>query len=89
MDVNEVVIIGIAKNARAGAVLLTEKNTPYYIDGVVSWDDDIKDKKIEVTGILKTETLSADDLQNEKGEMSAGMSGDKLIILHPTWKVVE
>ena len=84
----EITLTGIAKNARAGAVLLTKDNVPYYIEGVESWDDDIMDKRIEVSGTLKIETL-AGDLQNEKGEWTAGMSGDKLTIVNPTWKVIE
>jgi len=89
MKENQLTITGIAKNAIMGAVLVTEDNSVYYIDGLESWDDTTLNKKVSATGSLKTETFKEEDLQNEKGEWKEGMSGEKQTLLTPVWKIVD
>ncbi len=85
----EVTIIGIAKNAKMGAVILTENQNVYYIDVINSWDDNIKGKELRVTGVIIVETFKAEDLKSEKGEWKTGMEGDKKTMLKPVWEMVE
>ena len=84
----EVIIVGIAENAKFGAVVLTSDREAYYLDGLSTWDTWVHKKKISVTGVLRTETLKAEDLKNEKGEWNQGMEGERKILLGPHWELV-
>ena len=89
METSEIKVTGIAKNGKAGAILLTSEDEVYYIEGVHSWEEAIYNKKIEVTGKIQQETFEEEALKNEKGEYSQGMMGEKKTILSPTWKLIE
>ncbi len=89
MEENKVTIIGVAKNAKMGAIILTKDQDVYYIDGLHSWDEVVYQKEVKVTGILKLETFKAEDLKNKKGEYKQGIAGDKKTILKPIWEILE
>ena len=73
---NEVTIVGTAEHAKMGAVVINASGT-YYIEGKQNWDKEgYYKKQIRVTGILSTKTHSAEDLVNDKGEISQGAVGE-------------
>lgn len=80
-------ITGTAFNAKAGAVVKNEEGNIYYIEEISSWNDTVVNKKVEVKGILKKEVFRQEDLKNEKGEWIQGMTGEKLTITKPAWKL--
>ena len=87
MEGKAITVVGIAQNGKDGALVLTDDRETYYLDGLDSWDEDVHGKQVKVTGTLKIETLSEDDLVNEKGEYSAGMTGEKKMIHDARWEV--
>ena len=89
MEDQNITVIGIARNGKDGALVLTKEDSVYYVDGLEFWDDSINGNEISVTGILKIESLSTNEMKNEKDEWKAGVVGDKKIIYHATWKVIE
>jgi len=46
----EIVVCGIARNAKMGAIVDSEKDGAYYIENLHSWGD-LTNKKVCVTGI--------------------------------------
>ena len=82
-------VYGIAKNGKEGALVITDKNEPVYVDGLDAWDSELLNKSIEVTGTLSVETLSEEDLKNEQGEWKQGISGQRKILLNASWKLKE
>ena len=73
---NEVTIVGTAEHAKMGAVVINKSGT-YYIEGKANWDTEgYYKKQVRVTGILSTQTNKAEDLVNDKGEISQGAVGE-------------
>ncbi|MFH2094631.1 MAG: hypothetical protein ABIJ16_02935 [Bacteroidota bacterium] len=85
----KITITGTAENGKGRALLVTDKEEVYSIEGMDSWEDEVLHKKVEVSGILKKVNHDPADLVNEKGEYSQGMAGDELIISSPEWKVLK
>jgi hypothetical protein len=88
MATNAITVVGLAGNAKLGAHLATETDA-YYIDGLAAWPAELVDQRVSVTGIVKTVEHRAEDLTNDKGEISQGMVGTQKIITHATWHKVE
>lgn len=72
---NKLTVTGTAQDGKWGALLVSKTGDVYYIDELESWDSAYLEKEVEVTGILKEETFQEQDLKNEKGEWTQGISG--------------
>ena len=81
-------ITGIAKNGKAGALVKSIEGDIYYIDGLSAWPADITNKQIIVTGDLKTETISQDDLKDDQGAWKQGVSGKINTLRNAKWKLL-
>ncbi|NVB78382.1 MAG: hypothetical protein HOV81_08325 [Kofleriaceae bacterium] len=82
---SHVTIQGTARNAMAGAVVLTEDRTPVYLDGVERWERTVDGKRVSATGTLRR--LGGDEVVNDKGEHSHGIPGGRFVLEQPTWTV--
>ena len=49
----QITVYGVAKDAKAGAIIITDDNEVYYIDGQDSWPEKYLNKKLKVSGWLK------------------------------------
>ena len=78
-------IRGTARNAMAGAVVVTDDG-PVYIDGLERWDDSLDGSEVRVTGTLGRGSAAPQASTNDKGEVSHGMEGDNLIIRDAKWE---
>ena len=76
----KITILGIAKDAKGGAVLLTSNKEPIYIKGLDSWPTELFDKQLKVTGVLKEEKFIPDPVIDEDGSISTGAYGDQLVL---------
>jgi hypothetical protein len=79
----DVTIEGTARNAAAGAVVVTDDATPIYIDGLEAWDRALNGKKVRAKGTLRQRNAGA--LVNAKGEHSHGVPGDRFVLEQPSW----
>lgn len=103
---NDTTIIGKARNAKAGAILISNQNKyVYYIEGVHSWDENLYDKTVKVTGKIMIEDHGEmpdfDSLEQSYNEdieeeivfteeiMPQRMYGKKYIILNPKYELVQ
>lgn len=74
-------VSGIAKNAKSGAVLVTSDDA-IYIKDKLDWDD-LLDKKVTVSGVLKQENLIPVAQISKSGLVSQGKEGEgKESVLH-------
>ncbi len=80
-------LIGTAKNAKAGAVLLVDGN-PIYIEGLAEWPEDILDKQVQATGRLVQEKFIPDPGPDENGAYSQGAVGPQTVLKESTHKLV-
>src|SRR3989339_1761846 len=70
-------ITGTAKNAKWGAVVITDTGNTFYIDEKQEWEPEFLNTKIEVKGLLKKQTYTEKDVKDEDGNYSQGMIGTK------------
>jgi predicted oxidoreductase len=63
-----VTLVGVARDAVAGAVVLLSDRTPVYVAGVDSWDSAWDRKRVRVTGVLRLRAIAPEPKVNEKGE---------------------
>jgi len=81
----DVTIEGVARNAHAGAVVVTEDRTPVYVDGLERWDRAVDGKKVNAKGTLRHR--APDDVVGANGEISHGFAGGQWVLEAPTWTV--
>jgi hypothetical protein len=82
-------IKGIAENSKAGAIVVTNDNQVFYIEGINNWNIEILRKQVQVDGYLLVEHHNESELVNEKGEYNQGYSGEIRKITKPVWRLVE
>ncbi len=82
-----VTIEGTARDAKMGAVVVSETGGAIYVEKLDAWPGDVHGKNVRVTGILATSKLIPDPV-NEKGELVAGAWGEQTVLRDATWEVV-
>jgi len=82
----ELVLVGTARNAHSGAMVLLSDRSPVFIDGLWEWDDEWDRKQVRVTGTLRNKKLAPDPEVGPDGEQSHGMEGTSLVIEGATWE---
>ena len=82
-------ISGTARNAMAGAVVLTEDRTPVYIAGLERWDDSFDGSEVRVSGTLVRGSAAPQASTNAQGEVSHGMEGDNFVLQGAKWEKAE
>ena len=80
---SQVTIEGTARNAMAGAVVLTADRTPVYVDGLERWDGAFDGKKVSASGTLRKR--GPDDVVAGNGEQASGIAADHFVLEQPTW----
>ncbi|MBM4387421.1 MAG: hypothetical protein FJ088_06745, partial [Deltaproteobacteria bacterium] len=53
---------GTARNAALGAVIVMDKGTPIYIEGLAEWPADFLGKRVKAKGILRQKKLAPDPM---------------------------
>ncbi len=89
MKSKQISITGRAYNAKLGAIIKTESEEIYYINGLCEWPDDITGKKVMATGIISSEYHNPDNLKTNYGEYKTGMSGEKINLHDANWELLE
>ena len=88
---SQTTVTGVARNAHAGAVVLTADRTPVYIDGRESWDEtDLDGTKVDVTGVLRRRSIVPKATVEADGAVSHGMDDDDVfVIADPSWSAAK
>ena len=77
---------GTACDARAGAMLLLPDETPVYVIGLFSWDEELSGNEVEVTGQLEKKPSRTPRVPPNE-DQSHGV-GERFVIREATWTVV-
>ncbi|MFX1258603.1 MAG: hypothetical protein ACFFAN_12130 [Promethearchaeota archaeon] len=73
-------LVGTAKDAKGGAVLLISNEDPIYIKGLSFWSAELIDKQVSAIGVLKKEKIIPDPKIDENGSISQGAIGIQLVL---------
>jgi hypothetical protein len=83
----EIVVIGNAENAKAGAVVVSVQDKKmYYVGGLSSWEEGVVGKKVKVTGKLKVEKF---DPPKPGEEEKQRIVGEVRTLLKVKWELVK
>lgn len=82
-----ITVIGVAYNAKDGAIIKTSDGTVYYLDDLNNWENHYLNQTVEVSGFYHATTIDESSLQNEKGEHRAGLSGPKHSLSKTSYKL--
>jgi len=83
----KIVVIGKAANAKAGAVVISNKNSlHYYVDGLSHWKENEVGRQVKVSGKLKVVNTKP---QKEDEPLKQMIVGTVRIILRPKWELLE
>lgn len=83
-----ITLIGTAKDAKGGAVLVTAEGEVIYLGGLSQWNDRFFGKEMAVTGVLRDKKLIPDP-ENKAGAHGAGALGTQLVLDDPSWELRE
>ncbi len=86
-DEDRIRITGFAADAKAGAVVLDDTGTPYYIDGLDHWEEKYLDKIVIVTGELKKVKIKDENKGSKKKKQQA--KGTQLILMNAEWELAK
>ena len=76
----EVTLHGTARDAKGGAVLLTDENVPVYIKGLSTWTSGIEGSRVSAIGVLKKEKYIPDPAIDEDCGISQGAVGMQYVL---------
>jgi len=76
----KITLIGTAKDAKGGAVIITTDEHVIYIKGLDFWSSELLDKHVSVSGLLKQEKFIPDPVINKNGGISCGAIGEQLVL---------
>ncbi len=82
----EVTLLGTARNAHAGALVVLSDRKTIYVLGLQSWPKELDRKQVRVTGTLRRTKLAPDPEVNDEGEVSHGMKGRVTVVADASWK---
>jgi hypothetical protein len=81
-------LVGVAENAKLGAVVVPASGGPVYVTGLDSWPDHLSKTRVRVSGTLQERKLAPDPVVGPNGERSAGMEGMAYVIDDAKWEVL-
>jgi len=80
-----ITIVGMARDAKYGAVVITSNNDVYYLYKMETWNKEMLGKQVKVTGRL----VERKPEHNLEGEMSAEITTPIKIIKRFKFEIVE
>lgn len=84
-----VTIEGIARDAKAGAVVVNADNEPIFIDGLESWPAEFSGKQVRVSGVLVQKQNFPSATVDSNGAISQGTEGEQLesVLTNAKWEL--
>ena len=77
----EVTLNGTARDTKGGAVLLTDDNTPVYIEGLAYWNPALEGSRTSASGVLKKVKYIPDPTIGDDGGISQGAIGMQFVLI--------
>jgi hypothetical protein len=83
----ETTVRGTARDAKAGAVVITADQRVVYVEGLTSWPGGVSGRQVAVTGVLQRKK-SIPDPVGPDGSIAQGAVGEQEVLTSPVWQVV-
>lgn len=83
-----VTLVGTARDAKGGAVLLTADAGPIYIDDLASWPEEARGKRVKVNGYLQHRQHLPEARVDKDGSVSQGVSGKQYVLDDASWETM-
>jgi hypothetical protein len=80
---------GEAADTKAGAVLALDDESLIYIDGLDYWPDDVRGKRLEVSGVLRRKQAIPPAGAPGDALIRQGAGGDQFVLEDARWSVLE
>jgi hypothetical protein len=80
-----VTVRGTARDAKAGAVIVTSAGNPIYIEHVDSWPKDVLGQEVEADGVLRSKKYIPDPVVDKHGAISQGAEGNQDVLEGARW----
>lgn len=82
-----ITVLGTARNAAMGAVVIRSDGRVWYLDKLSEWPDPALGKAVTVTGVEQQRKLAPDPVVGPDGAVSHGMQGTSRVLVRATWRV--
>ncbi len=79
-------IVGTARNAKGGAVVLADDGEPVYVEGLDAWSGEVDGRRVRVTGLLRRKKLLPEPVLPPAPAV-AGAEGEQVVLEKATWVV--
>lgn len=76
-------LLGLARDAKGGAVLVTDTGDPVYLEGLDAWPPELLGKRVRATGRLAQKKYSPDPVVDKTGAISQGAEGMQTVLMGP------
>ena len=80
-------LIGIAQNAKGGAVVILQNQEVIYVRNQSSWEDEVVGKQVSIKGIVRLEKYIPDPEVSEDGAISQGAIGSQYVLDDAQWSM--
>jgi len=85
-DGETVTLVGVARDAKAGAVVVGDRGEVVYLEGLASWPTDVAGRRVAASGLLVRMKHIPDPVR--QGEIAQGAWGEQLVLRVPKWQLV-
>jgi hypothetical protein len=82
-----VIIVGLAVDAKGGAIVATDDGAAIYVAGLDRWPAELAGQRVEVSGRRARRKLLPDPEVSPSGAWSAGAEGEQDVIDGATWRL--
>lgn len=89
MNRRQVTVVGVARNAKIGAVVVTGEGEALYLDGLSSWPAKVEGQRVKVSAASRRIKVIPAPPIGPNGEVSAGASGKQSVLEDATWELAE
>ncbi len=78
-------LLGIAENAKGGAVVILRNQEVIYVRNLPSWEEEVVGKQVSIKGIVRLEKYIPDPKVAEDGAISQGAIGSQYVLDNAQW----
>lgn len=82
---DKITVIGLAENAKAGAIVITKDSLIYYVDRLTEWPTEFYSRQVKVVGYF---TIKEGVRPKEGEDTPQQIEGKKKIVKDAVWEIL-
>ena len=83
-----ITVQGVARDAASGAIVQVDGGKVWTIAGLGSWPAELRNQRVEVTGVATIRKLAPDPVRGPDGTVSHGMVGTSDVLAKARWRAL-